>query len=84
MIEATPANLATLEQIKKKADSAVKYMSDMEQWGKPQRWDAGETGFGDCEDIATFALMRCMEAGFPREACLITYAIDQENGWHFF
>jgi Bacterial transglutaminase-like cysteine proteinase BTLCP len=68
LVKATTANLATIEQIKTREDEEIRYTSDMAQWGKPQQWDAGETGKGDCEDFATFALKRCMEAGFPREA----------------
>ena len=83
LIAATSENLAKIKLIRER-QSEIKYMSDMDQWGKLQQWDAGETGKGDCEDFATFALKLCMEAGFPREACLITFAIDNENDWHIF
>jgi predicted transglutaminase-like cysteine proteinase len=84
LVKATTANMATLEQIKTREDKEIRYTSDMAQWGKSQQWDAGETGKGDCEDFATFALKRCMEAGFPREACLIIFAIDYANVRHVF
>jgi predicted transglutaminase-like cysteine proteinase len=84
LVDATPENLAKINLIRERESREIQYMSDMDQWGKLQQWDAGETGKGDCEDFATFALKLCMEAGFPREACLITFAIDNENHWHIF
>jgi predicted transglutaminase-like cysteine proteinase len=84
LVEASTRNLAILAHIKRREDTEIVYTTDRAQWGKPQQWDAGETGKGDCEDFATFALKLCMEAGFPREACLITYAVASSNEWHVF
>lgn len=84
LVDATSENLAKIKLIRERQSREIEYVSDMDQWGKLQQWDAGETGKGDCEDFATFALKLCMEAGFPREACLITFAIDNENDWHVF
>ena len=82
VIPANAENLEKLRHIKSEVDATIKYQSDQAHWGKPQQWNEGEDGFGDCEDFAAKAQRLCLEAGFPHEALLLTFVIDHTNVWH--
>jgi len=65
---------ARFELVNQRVNNAVRYKSDMEQWGVPDRWstpldtaDTGSfnTGFGDCEDFAIAKYTALRAAGVP-------------------
>jgi len=82
VISATAENLEKLRHIKREVDATIQYKGDQAHWGKPQQWNEGEDGFGDCEDFAAKAQRLCLEAGFPHEALQLTFVIDHTNVWH--
>lgn len=83
--EAAKRFLAVLDEARTKADasariaavnrlvnSAVRYTSDMAQWGVPDRWspplETFASGQGDCEDYAIAKYVALLELGFdPRD-----------------
>jgi len=78
-VDLTPANFNKLKQVNSWVNEHVKPVSDMEHWGVVDRWDYPTDGKGDCEDYALLKRHMLMEAGFPRQALLIT-VVKEHNG----
>ena len=57
-------------------------MTDMEDWGVVERWNYPDDGYGDCEDYVLQKRKMLMQAGWPREALLITVVRDKNNDGH--
>jgi len=47
-------------------------VTDLENWGVVERWSHPDDGYGDCEDYALLKRRMLIEAGWPREALLLT------------
>jgi predicted transglutaminase-like cysteine proteinase len=60
----------------------IKPMSDMAHWGVLDRWSYPDDGYGDCEDYALLKRRMLMQAGWPREALLMTVVRDQNGEGH--
>ena len=60
----------------------VKPMTDMEHWGVVERWNYPDDGYGDCEDYVLQKRKMLLQAGWPREALLITVVRDQNGDGH--
>jgi predicted transglutaminase-like cysteine proteinase len=65
---------ARLELVNQRVNIAIRYMSDMAQWGVPDLWSpplapdnsgSFSTGFGDCEDYAIAKYVALRAAGVP-------------------
>lgn len=63
---------ARLEEVNRRVNAAIRYASDIAQWGEPDRWSAPldvsgkgsfETGHGDCEDYAIAKYVALRAAG---------------------
>jgi predicted transglutaminase-like cysteine proteinase len=63
-------------------NSHIKPMSDMAHWGVIDRWSYPDDGYGDCEDYALLKRRMLMQAGWPREALLMTVVRDQNGEGH--
>jgi len=63
-------------------NDAVKPMTDMEHWGVVERWSYPDDGYGDCEDYVLLKRRLLMQAGWPREALLITVVRDKKGDGH--
>ena len=63
-------------------NSHVKPMTDMEHWGVVERWNYPDDGYGDCEDYVLQKRKLLMQAGWPREALLITVVRDKHGDGH--
>jgi predicted transglutaminase-like cysteine proteinase len=63
-------------------NDAVKPMTDMEHWGVVERWSYPDDGYGDCEDYVLLKRRMLMQAGWPREALLITVVRDKKGDGH--
>ena len=63
-------------------NDAIKPMTDVEHWGVVERWNMGEDGYGDCEDYALLKRHMLMQAGWPREALLMTVVRDKKGDGH--
>ena len=62
---------AQLEEANQGVNAAIRYVSDLAQFGELDRWSAAlstfATGKGDCEDYAIAKYVALGEAGFPKE-----------------
>jgi predicted transglutaminase-like cysteine proteinase len=60
----------------------IKPISDLEHWGVVDQWDYPSDGKGDCEDYVLLKRRMLMQAGWPREALLITVVRDNKGDGH--
>jgi predicted transglutaminase-like cysteine proteinase len=60
----------------------VKPMTDLEHWGVAEKWSYPDDGYGDCEDYVLLKRRMLMEAGWPREALLITVVREKNGNGH--
>jgi predicted transglutaminase-like cysteine proteinase len=60
----------------------VKPMTDMDHWGVVEKWSYPDDGYGDCEDYALLKRRMLMEAGWPREALLMTVVREKNGNGH--
>jgi len=74
--------LLELKRINVAVNSTIKPMTDMDHWGVVERWNYPDDGYGDCEDYALQKRKLLMEAGWPREALLMTVVRDQNGNGH--
>jgi predicted transglutaminase-like cysteine proteinase len=63
-------------------NETIKPMTDMDHWGVVERWNMGEDGYGDCEDYALLKRKMLIQAGWPREALLMTVVRDKKGEGH--
>jgi predicted transglutaminase-like cysteine proteinase len=75
----TPRTWKDLAQINKWVNDSVYPMTDMEHWGMIDRWNYPDDGYGDCEDYVLLKRRMLVQAGWPREALLIT-VVREKNG----
>jgi len=71
-----------LVRINRAVNTNVKPMTDMDHWGVVERWNYPDDGYGDCEDYVLQKRKMLMQAGWPREALLITVVRDKHNDGH--
>ncbi len=71
-----------LQRINLWVNSHVKPMTDMDHWGVVERWNYPDDGYGDCEDYALQKRKMLMQAGWPREALLMTVVRDKNGDGH--
>jgi predicted transglutaminase-like cysteine proteinase len=71
-----------LERVNLFVNSHVKPMTDMEHWGVVERWNYPDDGYGDCEDYVLQKRKLLMQAGWPREALLVTVVRDKHGDGH--
>jgi predicted transglutaminase-like cysteine proteinase len=60
----------------------IKPVTDLEHWGVVERWNYPDDGQGDCEDYVLLKRRMLMQAGWPREALLITVVRDKKGDGH--
>lgn len=63
-------------------NDSIKPVTDIEHWGVVERWNFGEDGYGDCEEYVLVKRRMLMQAGWPREALLITVVRDKKGDGH--
>jgi predicted transglutaminase-like cysteine proteinase len=71
-----------LERVNLFVNTHVKPMTDMEHWGVVERWNFPDDGYGDCEDYVLQKRKMLIQAGWPREALLITVVRDKRSDGH--
>ena len=71
-----------ITRINLSVNKAIAPVSDNDQWGVVDQWDYPTAGKGDCEDYALLKRRMLMEAGFPREALLLTVVKDKNGEGH--
>jgi predicted transglutaminase-like cysteine proteinase len=63
-------------------NASVKPITDQEHWGVVENWNYPDDGYGDCEDYVLLKRRMLMQAGWPREALLITVVRDKKGDGH--
>jgi predicted transglutaminase-like cysteine proteinase len=71
-----------LTRINKSVNDSIKPVTDMEHWGVVERWSYPDDGKGDCEDYVLLKRKMLMQAGWPRQALLITVVRDSKGEGH--
>jgi predicted transglutaminase-like cysteine proteinase len=71
-----------LVHIDKLVNDTVRPITDFEHWGVVDRWDYPDDGYGDCEDYVLLKRRMLMQAGWPRQALLITVVRDKRGDGH--
>jgi len=66
-------------RVNRSVNTAIKPMTDLEQYGVVEKWAYPDDGYGDCEDYVLLKRRMLMELGWPREALLIT-VVREKNG----
>ena len=60
----------------------IEPVTDLEHWGVVEQWDYPNDGKGDCEDYVLLKRRMLLQAGWPREALLITVVRDKKGDGH--
>ena len=71
-----------LVRVNKWANDAIAPITDMDHWGVVEKWSYPDDGKGDCEDYVLLKRRMLMQAGWPREALLITVVRDKRGDGH--
>jgi predicted transglutaminase-like cysteine proteinase len=71
-----------LVRVNRWVNETIKPMTDQEHWGVIERWSYPTDGYGDCEDYVLLKRKMLVEAGWPREALLITVVRDKKGDGH--
>jgi predicted transglutaminase-like cysteine proteinase len=78
-IELSAAAYRKISRINAWVNKTIEPVADKEHWGLVDEWDYPTDGKGDCEDYALLKRQMLIEAGFPREALLLT-VVKEKNG----
>lgn len=70
-----------LEQVQHYVNDKVRYVDDMDDYGKAEFWEIANTR-GDCEDFALAKRERLLEMGWPAEALRMATAVDERGELH--
>jgi predicted transglutaminase-like cysteine proteinase len=71
-----------LVRINKWVNGKIKPLTDQEHWGVVERWSYPDDGYGDCEDYVLLKRKMLIQAGWPRQALLITVVRDERGDGH--
>ena len=78
----TPKAWKDLVRVNKWVNDTIKPVTDLEHWGVVEHWSYPDDGKGDCEDYVLLKRRMLMQAGWPREALLITVVRDKKGEGH--
>ncbi len=71
-----------LVRINKWVNDTIRPVTDLEHWGVVEKWSYPDDGYGDCEDYVLLKRRTLIQAGWPREALLITVVRDKKGEGH--
>jgi predicted transglutaminase-like cysteine proteinase len=71
-----------LVRINKLVNESIKPMTDFDHWGVVEKWSYPTDGHGDCEDYVLLKRKLLIQAGWPREALLVTVVRDKKGDGH--
>ena len=71
-----------LVRVNKWVNDSIAPMTDMDHWGVVEKWSYPDDGKGDCEDYVLLKRRMLMQAGWPREALLLTVVRDRRGDGH--
>ena len=69
-------------RVNKWVNDTIKPITDLEHWGVVEKWSYPDDGYGDCEDYVLLKRRMLTQAGWPREALLITVVRDKKGDGH--
>lgn len=78
----TPKAWSDMVKVNAWANDNITPVTDLEHWGVVEQWDYPDDGKGDCEDYVLLKRRMLMQAGWPREALLITVVRDKKGDGH--
>ena len=78
----TQAAWRDLNKVNHWVNETIKPMTDMDHWGVVEKWSIPTDGYGDCEDYVLLKRKMLIDAGWPREALLITVVRDKMGEGH--
>jgi predicted transglutaminase-like cysteine proteinase len=78
----TPKAWADMVKVNTWANETIQPVTDLDHWGVVERWNYPDDGKGDCEDYVLLKRRMLMQAGWPREALLITVVRDKKGDGH--
>jgi predicted transglutaminase-like cysteine proteinase len=78
----TPKAWSDMVKVNAWANENITPVTDLEHWGVVERWNYPDDGKGDCEDYVLLKRRMLMQAGWPREALLITVVRDKKGDGH--
>lgn len=78
----TTAVQRDLERVNRIVNDAIKPVTDLEHWGIIENWSYPIDGAGDCEDYVLLKRKLLIDAGWPRDALLITVVRDRNDEGH--
>ena len=78
----TPQAWSDMTKVNGWVNDNIKPVTDLDHWGVVERWDYPDDGYGDCEDYVLLKRRMLTQAGWPREALLITVVRDKKNEGH--
>lgn len=82
-VKLTARNMSILKRVNQKANRSIKPVSNYDHWGTMMdHWDYPVDGKGDCKIYALYKRKLLQEAGFPRQALLMTVVRDLHNEGH--
>jgi predicted transglutaminase-like cysteine proteinase len=82
-VKLTAQNMRTLQRVNQKANRSIKPVSNYDHWGTMMdHWDYPTDGKGDCKIYALYKRKLLQEAGFPRQALLMTVVRDLSGEGH--
>jgi len=71
-----------LVRVNKWVNDNIAPVTDLEHWGVVEKWSYPDDGKGDCEDYVLLKRRMLIQAGWPREALLITVVRDRKGEGH--
>lgn len=71
-----------LDRVNRWVNANIRPITDLDHWGVVERWNYPDDGYGDCEDYALEKRRMLIDAGWPREALLMTVVRDQNGDGH--
>ena len=71
-----------LVRVNKWVNDSIAPLTDMDHWGVVEKWSYPDDGYGDCEDYVLLKRRMLMEAGWPREALLVTVVREANGNGH--
>jgi len=78
----TSKSWADMVKVNAWVNDSIKPVTDLEHWGVVERWNYPDDGKGDCEDYVLLKRRMLIQAGWPREALLITVVRDKKGDGH--
>lgn len=81
-LKLSAAKLAELDRVNRAVNAEIAPVTDMELYGVEELWTYPTEGKGDCEDYVLLKRRALIEAGWPRQALLITVVRDLKGDGH--